>query len=396
MVQFRIFIAFISLQLLSCKAKDPSSVKTLDNIASAKPTFDACQDNFDIHPSGLQQLQKSPHLQSALRAVPFKIQQGFFVDLTGTIQVVQKFSKEDCPDMISVDPKRADDLLGCWQRTPHQNNSIKIILRSQPRELNKEQYALVRVLGFIYGDILINRIIPDNGGPVQFGEVDPNFTLYKRGLASAFLGDLAKITPAQDKSSVSKTLAQLGISESIFNQTDAALRTTQIAQLPAAAIDKFASRVFGEAFHSRFCTVDSFKRACDKFYDTMTQFKPYADDAMGQNTASCPLKNTTTLTSRSDASSTHLGYFAKNQAKLNSRRLTHLDNGAVVNANLAASIMRNSQANALALGGLDLGNIMSLLSGGGTGGTGQGGMMGFLQMLIWTGPSTVSPYPIPT
>ena len=384
-------ITLITFAASTCKDKSDSSIKTLDNIASGKPVYDACEGNFPMHPQGKT---LAPHLQKALKAVPYKIQQGFYDDLRGTIETVDSFSANDCPDMLSLNSKRADDLLGCWQRVPKQNNSIKIILRRQPGETNKEQYALTRIFGFVYGDILANRVIPrDGSNTVQFAEVSPNFTFYRRSLASTFLGELSRITTAVDRPNAIQMLSQLGIGANLFNTDNDSARSQQFLASDPKAIDSFSSRVFGEAFHSRFCTVETFDRACDMFHKTMVQFKPYADDATGQNTAKCP-DVASVLASGGGASSTHVEYFSANDQALASRRQANLDNGAIANAQIASTAM--STGRSLALGGLDIQSLMALLSGGGTSQPGIGGFMGFLQMLLWTGGPSIIPGVNPT
>lgn len=387
-------IMLIAFAVSTCKGKPGSSLKTLDNIASGKPIYDACEGNFPMHAQG----QKLPtHLQKALKAVPYKVQQGFFDDLTGTIEVVDSFSETDCPDMLSLNPKRADDLMGCWQRLPQQNNSIKIILRRQPAEPNKEQYTLTRIFGFVYGDILANRVIPrDGASKVQFAQVSPNFTLYRRLLASTFLGELSLITTPADRPNATQMLAQLGIGTNLFNTDNDAARNQSFLASDPKAVDAFSSRVIGEAFHSRFCTSESFIRACAMFHNTMTQFKPYADDATDQNSAKCP-SIAKVLIAGGGASSTHTEYFAANDQLLTARRQAHLDNGASANAQIASTAMAAGQG--LALGGLDIQSVMGLLSGGGTGQSTLGSFMGFLQMLLWTGGPSIIPgipgYPTP-
>lgn len=387
---FRIIVLIFAA--ISCKDKGNTSLKTLDNIASSKPIYDACEGNLTAHALGIVQLKNLPHLQKALRAVPAKIQQGFFEDLKGSIEVVSSFSKADCPDMLSLNPQRADDLLGCWQRLPNQHNSIKIVLRKQPSEPNKEQYALVRIFGFIYGDILVNRVIPNNSSEVRFAEFSPNFTFYRRSLASTFLGELAGIVTPQDRPNTIQMLSQLGISATIFNTSSDSERQSLMLTMNPSALDAFSSRVFGESFHSRFCTVDTFKRACKMFRETMAQFKPYADDAGAGLNDKCP-DVPGDLSSKRNASSTHVEYFALTQGQLSARRQANLDNGAYSNAQIAQSGTSGGQ---LALGGLDMSSIMGLISGGASGLASKNGIMGFLQMLFWTGqPVNPGIYPTP-
>lgn len=333
------------------------------------------------------------HLQKALKAVPYKVQQGFFDDLKGSIEIVESFSAADCPDMQSINSTRSDDLMGCWQRLPLQNNSIKIILRRQPADLNKEQYTLTRIFGFVYGDILANRVIPRDGtSTVHFAQVSPNFAFYRRSLASTFLGELSRITLPGDRPNTINMLSKLGISANLFNTDDDATRNQMFVASDPTAIDRFSSRVFGEAFHSYFCTKESFTRACGKFHNTMMQFEPYVDDAIGKNSIKCS-NIADVLAAGGGASSTHTEYFAANEAVLNARREARLDNGAYANAQIASAAIAAGQN--LALGGFDFQSLMGLLSGGGTGQSSLGTFMGFLQMLLWTGGPSIIPGGIP-
>lgn len=371
-----------------CKeSKNDASVKTLDNIASGKITYYACEGEAGayIHPNAQAQLAAYPHLQRAIKAVPKKVQIGFFDDFKGSIQITPQFTANDCP---GINRQREDDLLGCWQRLPNDANSIKILLRKNAT--NKEQYALVRVFGFVYGDLLTRRVV--NGSTVQFAAVTPNLVFYRHSLASTFLGELSQISKGADHTTAEQMLTQLGIQPPIFNNLQADDRRTQYVALADSVKENFSSRVFGEAFHSRFCTDEAFRKACEMFHETMKQFKPYADDANGANTANCP-DTGKMLSAGSNSSSTHTEYFRMMDPQLASRKQANLDNGAQANAQIA--IAAGTQG--MHLGGIDFQSISSLLSGGASGQGSGNPFMAFLQMLLYTGPGFLPGYtPIPS
>ena len=131
-----ISIAIVSLSsavLSQCKdSQDTSNLRTLDNVASSNPVFEACSGDGPLHhKAGLDEF---PHLKEAIRAVPMSIQKGFFEDLGGKIRVVDSSGFRDCLPLT----QRADAGLSCWRRLPERDASIEVILRKTTNA--KEQY----------------------------------------------------------------------------------------------------------------------------------------------------------------------------------------------------------------------------------------------------------------
>lgn len=370
-----IFLAISVIGLSSCrKPPEMSKLKTLENIGLRTPIFEPCTGNHQIHPSA--SLDQEPHLKAALAAVPFTVQKGFFDDLGGRIRIGKS---SDCRPPSS----RADDALGCWRRLPDKNQSLELIVVRSDKV--KEQYTLVRTFGFIYGDILLNRVVPTNlSDPIKISE-GPAGTLadYKSNLASTFLGELMKATTAKDKKEVTQLLSELGIPESTTGELDFQKRWSRFSSLPRQNREAFASRVFAEAFHSQFCTKQSAARACKLFPQTMESFKPYADDVSrdkGMGALTCQAN------SEPKASASHIEWHSLHSHTLSQRARLSLDRGSYVNSMIAQAANQrveifsiNEEKDSFHLTSDIVNKLMGMLSGGlSSGGSGLGGILGQL------------------
>ena len=375
-VRIGMLVAFIA-SLSSCrKPIETSRLQTLENIGSRNFIFEACSGSNQIHRKA--SLGNEQHLKEALAAVPFSIQSQFFDDLGGLIRIG---SAADCATSSS----RVDDSLGCWRRLPDKNRSIEIVVVR--RDKTKEQYALVRTFGFVYVDILINRVLPPSiNEPVKISQgPGQGLSSYKTSLASTFLGELLQKTAISDRRGVIQTLSELGISESISEERDFQKRLSQFSKLSSPIREAFASRVFAEAFHSQFCTKQSAERACKLFPQTMESFRPYVDDITKsgkEDTLAC------IANSEIKASSSHIEWNTLNEYSLSQRRARGLDRGAVSNAKIAEAVRQRYEKFSLANDDSSLGltsdllqKLMNLVSGGLSSG-GGGGLGGVLETLL--------------
>ena len=231
-------ISMIAFTAVSCRNPTQASrLETLDNVGSSSLSFDPCQGAGQIHAKA--HLDSEPHLKQALAAVPYKIQKGFFDDLGGHIRISQA-------DECSSSTAREDDALSCWRRLPDQQQSIEIIIRRTSKA--KEQYALVRTFGFIYGDILLSRVVPrDSSAPVKIAS-RPGGSLadYKTHLASVFLGELYGSVNEKSRKDLNKNLASLGVSADVTSEKDFQKRWQKFSKLSTNLQDAFASRIFAE------------------------------------------------------------------------------------------------------------------------------------------------------
>ncbi len=389
--QSLVIVAILALSVTRCKdSQENSSLRTLDNIASENPFFDACAGTGQIH--GKADLGAYPHLKAALAAVPLPVQIGFFDDLGGKIRIVTDATLRDC----AINNDRVDEGLSCWRRLPNRNESIEIIIRKTSRE--KEQYALVRAFGFVYGDILLNRVIPgDTQAPVTLGERPTGHLRdYKAHLASIFLGDLLTITPPVKVQETIATLVKFGLTKNVVRESDFQKRWVLFSNLPEAVQDRFASRVFAEAFQSQFCTKASADRACKLFGNTMRSFAPYAQDITSPAwlTAHACTKEDRTVSlaaSSSQASSARVEWFSQHGSEVARRRAQGLEAGSLVNAKIAEFARREQDqfnltnpGETLSLNGDFLSMIQSLLTGGLSSGGGGGGLGGILSQILGT------------
>ena len=385
MMKFAIIgnLCIIVMAATSCRNPIQSSrLNTLDNVGSNGLTFDACQGGGQIHIRA--SLESEPHLKQALAAVPYKIQKGFFDDLGGRIRITQS---DECGGINS----RQDDALGCWRRLPNQEKSIEIVIRRSTKA--KEQYTLVRTFGFIYGDILLSRIVPkDISAPVQVAS-RPGGSLsnYKTHLAAVFLGELYSAVDGNSRSALTKTLADLGVSSAVLSEKDFEKRLEKFSRLPNNIQDAFASRIFAETFHSQFCMRETAERACKKYPMTMQSFKPYAED-IANSSENRRLGCASAETAR--ASATHLEWHSLNQHRISLRDARGADKGAYAGAKIAEAVAQRSTpsksetfslSSSKAELGLNtdifqqlLGLVKGGLSGGGDAGGGLGGLLGQL------------------
>ena len=379
-------LCIIVMAATSCRNPIQSSrLNTLDNVGSDVMTFEACQGMGQIHPKAF--IDNEPHLKLALAAVPYKIQKGFFEDLGGRIRITQS-------DECGSSALRQDDALGCWRRLPDQDQSIEVVIRRSTNA--KEQYTLVRTFGFIYGDILLSRIVPkDISAPVQVASrPGGNLANYKTHLAAVFLGELYSSVDGNSRSALTKTLADLGVSSAVLSEKDFEQRLQKFSRLPTNIQDTFASRIFAETFHSQFCLRETAERACKKFPATMRSFKPYADDVAnsGENRLlGCAPAETTR------ASATHLEWHSLNQHRISLRDARGADKGAYAGAKIAQAVAQRSNPSTsdtfslssnqseLSLNADIFQQLLGLVTGGLSGGGGSSGGLGGILGQIFGG-----------
>lgn len=367
-------ICVLALLLVSCRnAGQTATTKTLDNIGSSSISFDQCGGKGPVHKRAA--LDHEPHLKAALASVPIVVQNGFFDDLGGKIRITTDASE------CSQTSNRADDILSCWQRLPDRRQSVEIILKRSSK--TKEQYALVRAFGFVYGDILLNRVIPkDMTAPVKISD-GPQGDLkdYKLHMASVFIGELKRSLPEKNLTELQSTLGNLGIPSSVIIEDDFQKRWQIFSSLSESVKNNFASRVFAEAFHSQFCSIKTAERACSKYPGTMESFKPYAQDLTSETKEAfhrCSGANKTA------ASASRIEWNQLNRAAIAERKSKGLDTGAYVNSRIAEAVMakaghqnREQIDSEFSLGGDMLQQLLGLITGGisGGGGSGLGGLL---------------------
>ena len=372
-------ICVLALLLAGCRnAGQTATTKTLDNIGSSSISFDQCSGKSPVHKRAA--LDQEPHLKAALASVPIAVQNGFFDDLGGKIRITTDASE------CSQTSNRADDILSCWQRLPDPRQSVEIILKRSSK--TKEQYALVRAFGFVYGDILLNRVIPkDLTAPVKISD-GPQGDLkdYKSHMASVFIGELKRSVPEKNLTELQSTLSNLGIPSSVITEDDFQKRWQIFSSLPESVKNKFASRVFAEAFHSQFCSIKTAERACSKYPGTMESFRPYAQDLTSETKEGfhrCSEAN------KNAASASRIEWNQLNRAAIAERKSKGFDTGAYVNSRIAETIRaktgrqnREQIDSEFSLGGDILQQLLGLITGGISGGGDGGGLGGLLSQLL--------------
>jgi hypothetical protein len=379
-------LALLLTLLTSCRNPPQGSrLQTLENVGTRTGIFEACAGSGQIHPKS--SLDQEAHLKFALGAVPYKIQESFFDDLGGRIRITQA---NEC----TTTNQRQDDTLGCWKRLPSAKQSVEIIIKRTSKA--KEQYALVRTFGFIYGDLLLNRVIPSSPlDPVKI-TTHPQEGLgsYKIHLASIFLGELYSFTESKNRKELMESLSEFGIPSTVTAEKDFERRWKMFTMLPVQVQNNFASRVFAESFHSQFCSVKSSKRACTSFPLTMQSFEPYFQDISTkkeQASLACGSKQVKT------ESATHLEFYNLNRDALHQRKTQGRDTGAYVNSQIAKAVEQKIKAQKneafslhnddqpLNLNSNFLEQLLGLITGGisnGGGGGSLGGLGGLLGPLL--------------
>ncbi len=357
-------------------ASQTSTTKTLDNVGSSSIIFESCSGKGPVHKRAA--LEHEPHLKAALASVPITVQNGFFDDLGGRIRITTDASE------CSQTTNRSDDILSCWKRLPDQRQSVEIVLKRSDR--TKEQYALVRAFGFVYGDILLNRVFPkDINSPVKIAE-GPQGGLrdYKSHMASVFIGELKRSLPEKNIAELQSILGSLGLPSAVVTEDDFQKRWHMFSSLPESVQNGFASRVFAEAFHSQFCSTKTAEKACAKFPGTMDSFKPYAQDLTSETKEGfyrCSEAN------KNAASASRVEWNQLNRASIMERKSKGLDTGAYVNSRIAERVRaktgpqnREQGDSDFSLGGDMLQQLLGLITGGLSGGGGGGG--GLLSQLL--------------
>ena len=321
-------MAAISLVALSgtlgCLKSKDASVKTLDNIETLGPLeFTECAGTYNLNPMATQ-LALPRHLLQAVQSVPEKLQQSFFEDLHGRIEVSSNLAGICWPDE-SHGPAREDEVLGCVRQYGNSDRPLVIhLLATTPA---KEAYGLLLRFGFIMSNQVQNRNIPATGEVTFWGATGGASGQTNERIAIAFLADAgSRGTPA------ATALEKFGIPlNATLAATDDARENSWRSIAPEIRAD-LATRIIAEAFHSRYCTAETRKSMSARYPRTSQLFEMVAADLEGRALA---------LASNSDvgkASSTWNGWYKTYDGATQSRRARGDDMGSKARTNLAQSI----------------------------------------------------------
>ena len=321
-----------------CLNKNTSNVKTLDNLENLRPLeFSQCSGNFNLHPSATA-LALPTHLQQAVQAVPEKLQQSFFEDLRGRIELSQNLAGICWPDE-SRRPAREDDVLGCVRQYGNPDRPLVIHLQSRSDDRNnaaKESYGLLLRFGFVLASQVQNRHITDSGQVTFWGALGGQSGQTNERIAMAFLADAG-----QRGKSAARAMEEFGLPTSITLAANDENREQQWRNLTPELRADFSTRVMAEAFHSRYCSAASRESMLTRYPRTNQLFEMVAADLEGRPHAiEGPSGNAKSVsnTDRGRSSSTWTGWYGTYNAAAQSRRIRGEDLGSVARTELARTI----------------------------------------------------------
>lgn len=200
----------VLLGAFSCKQNSQiASTKSLDNFTSrdpAKLTFNSCSGSQGVSAPNAR-LRGSPSevgaIRTSLTAVPLELQDAFFKDLHGSIEIIKDI-KTNCRVTASSDAS-PDDLLACWRNS---GDGIVIYIKSESDEAltaRNIRHSTVRMLGYVLTDVILK--VKRSGGEAEMTE-NPALDNIKKDVAQALTSDTAKSKdyriPASLKSNESK------------------------------------------------------------------------------------------------------------------------------------------------------------------------------------------------
>lgn len=313
----------------SCKNGEIGSMKTLENLESLGPLeFTECHGANPLHPKAAR-LNLPAHLRAAVQAVPMNLQQSFFDDLKGSIEINNDLAGICWQDSNQL-PTREDDITGCVRHYGNDSRPLVIhVLESNPvseSSRKRESYDLVLRFGFIWADQVNTRDIPPIGNVGFYNVTGGPIGAIHQQLTLAFLEDVASRGP-----SGAKSIANFGIPRDVTLASNPANRETNWNRLPQGLRDDFAKRVAAETFHSHFCSVSTRKSMEKRFPATSNVFTEMARDLEGR-------EPTVGADTKVLASSTRSGWYETYGQLARSRNAAGQDAGISARITLASQI----------------------------------------------------------
>lgn len=275
-----IVVVMIAMAGWGCKNSEVGSFKTLDNLEALGPLeFTQCAGNFPLHPKA-SELKFPTHLKAAIQAVPVNLQNSFFDDLKGSIELHDDLAGVCWPDPAQR-PQREDDVTGCVRQYGDATRPLVIHLLASKHDTteshNKQSYALLLRFGFIWADQVQSRHITASGPVTFYGVTDGPIGSIQNQLTLAFLDDVAARGSAG-----ARAIAAFGIPEQVTLAATPALRERLWNGLPMALRNDFTTRVAAESFHSYFCSDTTRSSMANRYRSTDQIFSEMARDMLGQ------------------------------------------------------------------------------------------------------------------
>jgi hypothetical protein len=237
-----------SVAFNGCKSRESASAtKSLDNFTSkngAKLTFNSCSGSEAVKASSEQlrgSLSDVAAMKKALTAVPVALQNAFFNDLQGAINIVP-----DISSICGVKPaaqSSADDLLACWRGG---ESGIGIFIKAENDQKLTERnirHSVVRMMGYVLTDVIMKS--KRDGAEAAVAD-NPALTSVKKDIATALKTDT-------EKSKDYRIPDHLKSDEA-----------------------KFADAAFAEAFDSFYCSAESQTKMAKSFPKTFAMFQEIA------------------------------------------------------------------------------------------------------------------------
>ena len=239
---------FILLGLFSCKqTTQVSSNKSLDNFTSkdrTKITYNSCSGGQTVSAPSERlrgNTREVEAIKTSLSAVPTELQDAFFKDLHGSVQIVQDI-KTTCGATTS-DNVSPDDLLACWRKA---GDGIVIYVKAESDESltsRNIKHSTVRMMGYVLTDVILK--VKRSGNDAEIAE-NPSLESIKKEVAQALTSDTVK---------------------SKDYRIPPALKSDEV---------KYNDAAFAEAFDSYYCSSASRSKMATNFPETHAIFSEIA------------------------------------------------------------------------------------------------------------------------
>jgi hypothetical protein len=253
--------SLILLTAISCKATEhKSEVSSLDNFAGSSHTVNSCQGNYRIV-AGAYQIDAPKKyfgaIEKSLTAVPVNIQEAFFKDFDGTIEVVSNI-KAACSAQNGIQ-NDSNGLLSCWQTK--NENAIAIYIKEEATSVKTIQnirHAMVRSFGYFVSEVMLKATNTENGTELV---ENSDMTTVKRDMAFYLLANMN----ANPKYDLNKVLGSIPSGAFSANKSlnENRMRWDRLRNSPR--VEKFSDSVFAETFDSFYCSSESRARLQQDF-----------------------------------------------------------------------------------------------------------------------------------
>jgi hypothetical protein len=256
MFRYLYILLFIALAGTSCKkaTESTSEVQSLGNFAGGEFEPNDCHGTNPVKASSDELRAKTKFrksLRRALSAVPVTLQDAFFTNLNGKIELASNMN-DKC--------KSTDHPTSCWQIAD--DSSVMIYIKSEtsdPETVKNIQHSTVRAFGFMLADVMLKmQIEGDQANLVENQELDA----MKADIAFKLLANMAQ-SNGKYKLSHFKDMLPESVLKAGLSTKERQKAWEKIVFKPATR--QFSDEVFVETFDSYFCSSETRKELREDF-----------------------------------------------------------------------------------------------------------------------------------